>query len=254
MIVLALIVVAGAAMGLAWALHPRWARQAATAGGDERTLGGHWHRFVDRLQHVNLPSFEAKNGHSNGNGATSLETVLEESPAVSPSARDDIDDDGQVLEGFDLRSVARFSIRFFGCVFAAFVMATFALWVLASVLGLVGDFERFMRGIGFTGFRFLSIQFLLGLALIGIAFWAVMVVLTCVTAALYNVLAYRWEGVRVYLSDAGARTTRAKTRWKAADDASAVSSSAGDATPDPPPRGRARTRRALTRGGPRARS
>jgi transmembrane protein DUF3566 len=260
--VLTLVVVAGAAMAIAWALHPRWARRTATVGPDE---GSHWHRFVSHLPHFNGNGNGSANGAgaSNGNGTElkTLEEVLDESPTVSPGSRDDIIDDGQFIEGFDLRSVARFSIRFFGCVLAAIIASTFALWVLASLLGLVGDFERFMRGIGFSGFHFLSIQVILGLVLIGIAFCIVMTVFTCIAAALYNVLSYRYEGVRVYLSDAPTPANAARhpepsaTTWKAADDTAVSSSDELDA-PAPPQRAPARTRarRAMARGGPRIRT
>jgi len=160
-----------------------------------------------------------------------------------PAARDDIvaqdhyPTEDHYLEGFDLRSVARFAVRFFTCVLAALILATFALWILASLLGLVGAFERFMRGIGFTDFGFLSIELLAGVCLIGAAFSIFMVVLTCVAAALYNVLAYRWEGVRIYVS--GPRTAAPTT----------VSSDGESAPAPPPPR-----RRVLARGGRRVRS
>jgi hypothetical protein len=223
-----------------------------------------------------VPTIFNGNGNGNGNGAgasngsgtelKTLEEVLDESPTVSPGSRDDIIDDGQFIEGFDLRSVARFSIRFFGCVLAAIIASTFALWVLASLLGLIGDFERFMRGIGFSGFHFLSIQVILGLVLIGMAFCIVMTVFTCVAAALYNVLSYRFEGVRVYLSDAPSPANSGNhsasgshsaptTTWKA-DDETPVSSSDELDAPAPPPRApaRVRARRAMARGGPRARA
>jgi len=256
-------------MAIAWALHPKWSRRTATVGPDE---GSHWHRFVSHLPHFNGNGNGNGNGTGSGNGAgasngngtelKTLEEVLDESPTVSPGSRDDIIDDGQFIEGFDLRSVARFSIRFFGCVLAAIIASTFALWVLASLLGLVGDFERFMRGIGFSGFHFLSIQVILGLVLIGVAFCIVMTVFTCIAAALYNVLSYRYEGVRVYLSDAptpanaDSRREPSATTWKAADDDTAVSSSDGLDAPAPPPRApvRTRARRAMARGGPRART
>ena len=186
------------------------------------------------------------NGHDDhglvGDGAeadrgTPLEEVLAESPIVTPAARGDIDYEGSYLEGFDLRSVARFAVRFFACVLAAMIVATFALWAVASLLGLVGAFERFMRGIGFTDFTFLSIKFLLGICLIGAAISLFLVVMTLLTAGLYNVLAHRWQGVRVFISDGRRPTSSAPVMDM---DGSAVA----------PP---ARNRRVLARGGHRVR-
>jgi hypothetical protein len=197
-LLLALVVLAGASMAGAWALHPSWVRHRITK--HDGSEPGPVHRFFGRVPEPHL------NGNSNGNGDAPTRVDWSESPVVTPGARPDVHTEGHYLEGFDLRSVARFTLRFFTCVFAALVVAIFALWAVASVLGLVGAFERFMRGIGFTDFRLLSIEFLLGLCLVGVAFCVFMVVFTCVAAALYNVLAHRWEGVRVYLSSASATT------------------------------------------------
>ncbi len=288
MVLVALVVVAAAVMAAAWALHPSWARgrveatdgptDVPTEVGAEDSVSAPLQRF---FAHFHLPHRGNGNGNGNGNGhgtnsdgtngsgsssdtSTSLEDVLAESPIVTPGARDDIDAeaDGSYLEGFDLRSVARFAVRFFGCVLAAMIVATFALWAVASILGLVGAFERFMRGIGFTDFSFLSMEFLLGICMIGAAFSLFMVVMTLLAAGLYNVLAHRWQGVRIFVSDGRSQTPApsisaatparpaAPAKEPVAVASNGVVSSDGEVAPPPP---RLRSRRVLARGGRRVR-
>jgi hypothetical protein len=195
MTLLALVVVAAAVMAAAWALHPGRAR-AAHAYGEPADKASGFQRFMAHMPNQN------GDGNGNGNGTAPTETSLVDSPIVTPGVRDDVALDEQYLQGFDLRSVARFAVRFFTCVLAAMIVATFAVWLVASALGLIGDFERFMEGVGFNDFHLLSIEFLLGVCFIGVAFAIFMTVLVCAAAALYNVLAHRWEGVRVYMSSA----------------------------------------------------
>jgi transmembrane protein DUF3566 len=239
MTLLALLVVAATVMAAAWALHPSWARSGATADPN----GSYLHRF---FAHLPLRPRHGNGGNGNGTGSGSTELALDDSPVITPAARDDVDAEDHYLEGFDLRSVARFAVRFFTCVLAALILATFALWILASVFGLVGAFERFMRGIGFTDFSFLSIEFLAGVCLVGAAFAIFMVVLTCVAVALYNVLAYRWEGVRIYVS--GPRATSSRSSEGMASSNGRASSS-GASAPPPPKR-----RKVMARGRSRVRS
>ena len=188
MTLLALVVVAAAVMAAAWALYPGRARAA------------HPYRTLDENGSGVQRFMVQPDGNGTGNGTAPTETSLADSLVVSPGARSDIALDEQYLQGFDLRSVARFAVRFFTCVLAAMIVATFAVWLVASALGLIGDFERFMEGVGFNDFHLLSIEFLLGVCFIGVAFSIFMTVLVCAAAALYNVLAHRWEGVRVYMS------------------------------------------------------
>jgi hypothetical protein len=72
-------------------------------------------------------------------------------------------------------------------------------WVLGSILGVVDAFEHLMRGIGFTGFHVLSFQLLFAVAFLGAVWCGFMVGMTVVAAALYNVLAQRNGGVRVFV-------------------------------------------------------
>jgi hypothetical protein len=105
------------------------------------------------------------------------------------------------LSGFDLRSVASMATRLYGCVLAIVMSAAVVFWAFGSIVGVVGAFEKFMRSIGFTGFHFLSFQLLLGVTFLAAVLGGLVVGMTVVVASLYNVLANRNGGVRVFVSE-----------------------------------------------------
>jgi hypothetical protein len=152
-------------------------------------------RVVDRFRQGRLPG-------TDGDATVKGDSALAVGPpiVIQPGPSDPRVNDHR-LSGFDLHSVVVFAARFFACVAAMVMAGTFVLWVFASLLGLVSAFEEFMQGIGFTDFRLLSIEFLFGLALLTAAFMTFMVGMTVVAAGLYNVLASRWGGVRIFVSD-----------------------------------------------------
>jgi len=152
-------------------------------------------RVVDRFRQGRLPGTDG-DATIGGDHARAAGPPI----ALQPGGADPGVDDHR-LSGFDLRSVCEFALRFFGCVAAMVMAGTFVLWVFASLLGLVSAFEEFMQGIGFTDFRLLSIEFLFGLALLTAAVMTFMVGMTVVAALLYNVIASRWGGVRIFVSD-----------------------------------------------------
>ena len=150
-------------------------------------------RVVDRLRQVRLPANETL-AAAKTSGARPSRPIAGQAPAHQGPFAD------HHLVGFDVHSVGRFAVRFFGCVLAMVMAGTLILWVFASILGLVSAFEKFMRGIGFAGFHLLSIEFLFALAVLTTAIAAFMVAMTMVAAVLYNVLASRWGGVRIFVS------------------------------------------------------
>ncbi len=154
---------------------------------------------VDRLREVRVPLRGVRvgtNGHVDGADQVLIGPPFEVSTAA-PSAPVA----AHHLAGFDLRSVAAISVRFSGCAIALVLAATVLFWILGSMVGLVGAFEKFMRGIGFSGFHFLSIQLLLGVTFVAAVFGAFLVGMTLVAAALYNALAQRSGGVRILVAD-----------------------------------------------------
>jgi hypothetical protein len=209
MIILGLLVLAGVLTAAAFILRP-----PALAG----TNGHHrWSPVVDLLDHVRDTGrrLAHRNG-ANGDGTQSESLTIKEL-AAPPAGSED-----QFLEGFDLRSVAQFGIRFFGALAAAGCVGFAIVWAFASVVGVVGDLEQLMRDIGFEGFTFLSIQVILGVVLLAAAVVALLVTLSVVAAALYNVLARRSGGIRIYTSQgvpAAANGNGAKTKSVTAGDA-----------------------------------
>lgn len=157
-------------------------------------------RLAERLRHV-----RRSDGDGNGVGRSGepddADGMILGAPIVLPDPPADLHVTDHRLAGFDLRSVGSFAVRFFACVMGMVLAGVVVLWVIASVLGLVSAFEDFMDGIGFSGFHLLSIEFLFGLALLSSAFAAFAVGMTLVAAGLYNVLASRRGGVRIFVSE-----------------------------------------------------
>lgn len=100
-----------------------------------------------------------------------------------------------------LGSVARVSVLFYLCGLVAFVVAAMVLWIVASAFGVVGEVESFMDDLGFEGFEFVSGTLLWAGLLIGLAVTAILVVLTVLAAALYNLFADLAGGIEIELTD-----------------------------------------------------
>jgi hypothetical protein len=205
-IVLALLLFAIVLAAAGWVVRPSAAAAADVVHpGGQRRRSPRLDQLVGQLRERGSRVRSRTNGNgTNGshNGTSGVKQLIEAPiamPAPGPGARtSDLH-----LEGFDLRSVGMFATRFWGCVMAAVLFGTAVLWFLASLVGLVSAVERFMRGIGFAGFSFLSLQFLFGVLLLAVAFGALMVVMFTLAAALYNGLAHRYGGVRMFTSDSG---------------------------------------------------
>jgi hypothetical protein len=103
------------------------------------------------------------------------------------------------VEGFELRSVARASLRYYAGAFAALALAVVLACVGASAVGAVSRVEHFMRSIGFRGFHFAGFEVILGgvlLCVAGVVFFTVMTVLA---AAFYNLPGRAKAGVGIRL-------------------------------------------------------
>jgi hypothetical protein len=167
---------------------------------DDDTTATVFDRIVERLRHLR-PASDGVGAAGDTDGEA--DGALLGQPIVVPDPPDELHVTDHRFAGFDLRSVGSFALKFFGCFVAMVLAGAVVLWALASVLGLVSAFEDFMDGIGFTGFHLLSLEFLLGLVLISAAIGAFMVGITLVFAGLYNVLASRWGGIRIFVSETG---------------------------------------------------
>lgn len=102
------------------------------------------------------------------------------------------------LEGFELRSVGRIALFYYACALAVLMLGVVLTWAGLSALGFVGQFEEFMRSIGFRGFRVSTSAVILGGILLVAAVVVFLTVMTMLAAGFYNALA-RHHGVGVRL-------------------------------------------------------
>jgi hypothetical protein len=124
--------------------------------------------------------------------ASSPVTAVPSELAVTPSHQ---------LEGIELRSLAGFAALFYGAAFIALGIGVAAVWFLASLVGLVGQFEEFMQSIGFRDFQVLGPKVIFGGLLAAFALVAFLTVMTVLAGALYNVMARHGHMVRVRLGE-----------------------------------------------------
>lgn len=116
------------------------------------------------------------------------------------------------LRRFDLASVVRFSFVFYLAVLAVCLLAGILLWALASVAGLIGGVERFVKSLfGFTSFHFQGGRILLGALLTGVVLTLLGTLCNVVGAAVYNAIAGVVGGVRVTVAEAPSRVATRHT-------------------------------------------
>jgi hypothetical protein len=108
----------------------------------------------------------------------------------------------QTLRKIDLWSVLKISICFYLSALLVAIGATTVLWWFARVTGALQGFENFMAdSLGEPDFRFVSWRILQAVTLIGLVLVCIMVVLTVVAAALYNVYSELIGGVEVTVAE-----------------------------------------------------
>ncbi len=104
----------------------------------------------------------------------------------------------QTIKKLDLWSVFRVALCFYLCSLAVTMVAGIVLWLIASSFGVVKNVEDFMGELlSSKDFKFLSAQILEGAALIGLVLVALLVVITVVAAAFYNLFAELVGGVEI---------------------------------------------------------
>ena len=87
-------------------------------------------------------------------------------------------------------------------------VAMIVCWWVASAVGLVKNFEKFLGTVfEIDKFSFVNFDVLVGVLMIGFVFVAVMTILSVMAAAFYNVFAEAVGGVEVYIVEetAGAK-------------------------------------------------
>lgn len=83
-------------------------------------------------------------------------------------------------------SVVRVAVAISLSIFAIFLVGLVALYLLGLVSGGLGGVEGFIASLGFTGFRFTILPFILAFIVLGILGSAVVGLLAGVVALLYN--------------------------------------------------------------------
>jgi hypothetical protein len=107
-----------------------------------------------------------------------------------------------VVRRLDLWSVLKISLCFYLCGLAVTMVAGIVLWVIASSVGVVTNVEEFMGDLlSAKDFKFLSAQILEGATLVGLVLVILLVIVTMVAAAFYNLFAELIGGIEIVVED-----------------------------------------------------
>lgn len=90
------------------------------------------------------------------------------------------------IRSFDVGSVFKVTFVVTLCVCAIVLVGLVALYLLGLVSGGLGGVEGFIASLGFTGFRFTILPFVLAFIVVGALAAAVVALLAAVFALLYN--------------------------------------------------------------------
>ena len=90
------------------------------------------------------------------------------------------------IRSFDVGSVFKVTFVVTLCVSAIVLVGLVALYLLGLVSGGLGGVEGFIASLGFTGFRFTILPFVLAFIVVGALVAAVMALLAAIFALLYN--------------------------------------------------------------------
>lgn len=108
----------------------------------------------------------------------------------------------QTVRRVDLWSVLKISVCFYLCALVVLLAAGAFLWWIASAFGVISSVEDFMGELlEADDFRFLSWRILRGATLIGVVLVCLMVVVTVLAAAFYNLFADILGGVEITVAE-----------------------------------------------------
>lgn len=104
----------------------------------------------------------------------------------------------QTIRKVDLWTVLKISVCFYLTALLVMLFAGMVLWWIASALGMIENLEDFMGElVESDDFRFLSWDVLRGASLVGLVLVCIMVVVTVLAAAFYNLFAELLGGIEV---------------------------------------------------------
>ena len=107
-----------------------------------------------------------------------------------------------VVRRVDLWSVLKISLCFYLCGLLVTMVAGVVLWIIASSVGVVHNVEQFMGDLlSAKDFKFLSAQILEGATLLGLVIVILLVIVTLVAAAFYNLFAELIGGIEIIVED-----------------------------------------------------
>lgn len=108
----------------------------------------------------------------------------------------------RVVRHVEPRSVVRFALLFYGCLFIVFLVAAVLLWLVASVTGVIDNIETFIEKLfALEGFHFVATQILRGVVLGGIVLVLLGTGLSLLMTVLYNLISDVVGGIEVDIVD-----------------------------------------------------
>jgi hypothetical protein len=104
----------------------------------------------------------------------------------------------QTVRSIDIWSVLKISLCFYMCALIVVLLAGVVLWWIASAVGAIHNVEKFVGDlVSDNHFHFLSWEVLRGATLIGLVVVCVLVVITVLAAAFYNLFSELIGGLEV---------------------------------------------------------
>ena len=104
----------------------------------------------------------------------------------------------QTVRSIDVWSVLKISLCFYLCALIVVLVAGIVLWWIASAVGAIHNVEKFVGDlVSDQQFHFLSWEVLRGATLIGLVIVCVLVVMTVLAAAFYNLFSELIGGLEV---------------------------------------------------------
>ena len=104
----------------------------------------------------------------------------------------------QTLRSVDIWSVLKISLCFYLCALIVVLLTGVVLWWLASAVGAVHNIEKFIGDlVSDDKFHFLSWEVLRGATVVGLVLVCVLVILTVLAAAFYNLFSELIGGIEV---------------------------------------------------------
>ncbi len=107
----------------------------------------------------------------------------------------------RVIRSIDVGSSVRVAFTIALSIFAIVLVGTVALYLLGLVSGGLGGVEGFIASLGFTGFRFTILPFVLAFVVLSALVSAVFALLAGVIALLYNHVSALVGGVVITTRD-----------------------------------------------------